>query len=56
VLGQKKCHLKELAERGIRARVSPDVALEKTELVIKKNAECCTYNLLNDLHYSIDEV
>lgn len=56
VLGQKKCHLNELAERGIRARVLPDAALEKTELVIKKGSECFNYNLLTDLHYSIDEV
>lgn len=56
VLGQKKCHLNELAERGIRARVLPDAALEINEIAILKNTERFNYNLLNDLHYSIDEV
>lgn len=56
VLGHKKCHLKELAEQGIQARVSPDTALEINEIAILKDAERFTYNLLNDLHYSIDEV
>lgn len=56
VLGQKKCHLNELAERGIRARVSPELSLEVNELAILKDTGRFTYNLLNDLHYSIDEV
>jgi len=56
VLGQKKCHLKELAEQGIRARVSPEPSLEINEIAILKDTERFNYNLLNDLHYSIDEV
>ncbi|MBC7962929.1 MAG: radical SAM protein [Steroidobacteraceae bacterium] len=56
VVGQKKCNLRQLAERGVLARVIPEVSLEKEELVIKKEAQSFKYNLLTDLHYSIDEV
>jgi len=56
LVGQKRVNVDLLAARGVRLRVFPDVSRAVEELVLQNDSVCRMYNLLNDLHYSIDEV
>lgn len=56
VIGHKRSNLERLAERGVLARVIPDMLLAKEDVMIKKVDRCSVYNLVSDLHYSIHEV
>lgn len=56
VIGHNRSNLERLAERGVQARVVPDLSLAKEDVMIKKPDHCTVYNLVRDLQYSIHEV
>jgi histone acetyltransferase (RNA polymerase elongator complex component) len=56
VVGMKRCNVQNLAERGVRMQVLPDVTLKKEELTIQTEDSTVTCSIISDLHYSIHEV
>ena len=56
VVGGKRGNVQKQIERGVQLQVVTDAAVKKEELKVEIDNICINYSIINDLHYSIDEV